>query len=156
MGGGVVAEIFRDPHKPATFSGGGGVVAEIFRDPHKPTRLSGGGGVVAEIFRDPHKPARFSGGGGWYQTFFGIPDYNQGQNCFALVTGRHDHSNHLHSGTLCLHFPQIFIFSEIHCRKKTFTGYFPKFIAEKKHLPKVGGGAMAPLPPPLATPLADC
>ena len=44
--------------------GGGGVVAEIFRDPHKPARFSGEGGVVAEIFRDPHKPARFSGGGG--------------------------------------------------------------------------------------------
>ena len=33
VGGGVVADIFRDPHKPAKFSGGGGgVVAEIFRD----------------------------------------------------------------------------------------------------------------------------
>ena len=29
--------------------GGGGVVAEIFRDPY-----SVGGGVVAEIFRDPY------------------------------------------------------------------------------------------------------
>ena len=31
VGGGVVADIFRDPHKPAKFSGGG-VVAEFFRD----------------------------------------------------------------------------------------------------------------------------
>ena len=30
--------------------GGGGVVAEIFRDPYS----VGGGGVVAEIFRDPY------------------------------------------------------------------------------------------------------
>ena len=34
---------------PNGFSGGGGVVAEIFRDPY-----SVGGGVVAEIFRDPY------------------------------------------------------------------------------------------------------
>ena len=44
--------------------GGGGVVAEIFRDPHKPAPDSVGGGVVAEIFRDPHKPAPDSVGGG--------------------------------------------------------------------------------------------
>ena len=43
---------------------GGGVVAEIFRDRRKPGRFSGGGGVVAEIFRDRRKPGRFSGGGG--------------------------------------------------------------------------------------------
>ena len=47
MGGGVVAEIFRDRRKPGRFSGGG-VVAEIFRDRRKPGRFSGGG-VVAEI-----------------------------------------------------------------------------------------------------------
>ena len=34
---------------PNGFSGGG-VVAEIFRDPYS----VGGGGVVAEIFRDPY------------------------------------------------------------------------------------------------------
>ena len=38
-GGGVVADIFRDPYS----------VAEIFRDPY-----SVGGGVVAGIFRDPY------------------------------------------------------------------------------------------------------
>ena len=41
---------------------GGGVVAEIFRDRHKPGRFSGGG-VVADIFRVRRKPGRFSGGG---------------------------------------------------------------------------------------------
>ena len=64
MGGGVVAEIFRDRRKPGRFSGGGGVVAEIFRDRRKPGRFNGGGGVVADIFRDRRKPGRFSGGGG--------------------------------------------------------------------------------------------
>ena len=45
---------------------GGGVVAEIFRDRRKPGRFSvqWGGGVVAEIFRDHRKPSRFSEGGG--------------------------------------------------------------------------------------------
>ena len=53
---------------PNGFSGGG-VVAEIFRDPY-----SMGGGVVAEIFRDPYSVGGgssrnfpgsvFSGGGG--------------------------------------------------------------------------------------------
>ena len=42
---------------PNGFSGGGGVVAEIFRDPYS---VGGGGGVVAEIFRDPYSV----GGGG--------------------------------------------------------------------------------------------
>ena len=92
--------LFHDLRRPARFSGGG-VVAEIFRDPHKPATFSGGGGVVAEIFRD----------------------HNKGREFFLPVTGGHDHSNHLHSGTLCLHLPQIWRFSEIHCRKK--------------HLPKV-------------------
>ena len=40
----------------------GGVVAELFRDHHRPARF-GGGGVVAEIFRGHHRPARFGGGG---------------------------------------------------------------------------------------------
>ena len=35
---------------PNGFSGGGGVVAEIFRDPYS----VGGGGVVAEIFQEPY------------------------------------------------------------------------------------------------------
>ena len=50
MGGGVVAEIFRDRRKPGRFSGGGGVVAEFFgtspiaiSQPH-----SVGRGVVGE------------------------------------------------------------------------------------------------------------
>ena len=49
LGGGVVAEIFRDRRKPGRFSGGGGVVAEIFRARRKSGRFSGGR-VVAEIF----------------------------------------------------------------------------------------------------------
>ena len=52
---------------------GGGVVAEIFRDRRKPRRLSGGGGVVPEIFRDLHKPGRFSGGGGSSRRFWASP-----------------------------------------------------------------------------------
>ena len=40
VGGGVVADIFRDP-----YSVGGGVVAEIFRDPYSVAR-----GVMAELF----------------------------------------------------------------------------------------------------------
>ena len=52
VGGGVVAEIFRDPHRRTRFSWGGG----------GRTRFSGGG-VVAEIFRDPRRRPRFSGGG---------------------------------------------------------------------------------------------
>ena len=47
VGGGVVAEIFRDLQKPMRFSGGG-VVADIFRDLENPMRFSGGG-VVAEM-----------------------------------------------------------------------------------------------------------
>ena len=85
---------------------GGGVVAEMFRDRHKPARLSGGGGVVAEIFRD----------------------HNKGQNFFS----GNRRSGSLKSpsfGNIFLHFPRIWKFSEIHCRKK--------------NLPKVWG-AMAP------------
>ena len=77
---------------------GGGVVAEIFRDRHKPARLSGGGGVVAEIFRD----------------------HNKGQNFFS----GNRRSGSLKSpsfGNIFLHFPRIWKFSEIHCRKKKFT-----------------------------------
>ena len=123
----------------------GGPLFHFFHDLRRPARFSGGG-VVAEIVRDPHKPARFSGGGGVVAEFF--RDYNLGQEFFCPVTEGHDRSNHLHSGTLCLHFPHICIFSEIHCRKKTFTGYFPKFIAEKKNLTKVWGGPWPPWPPP--------
>ena len=47
---------------PNGFSGGG-VVAEIFRDPY-----SVGGGVVAEVFRNPYI---FSGGGGSSRNFPG-------------------------------------------------------------------------------------
>ena len=50
VGGGVVADIFRDRRMPGRFSGGGGVVAEIFWDRRMPGRFSGGGGVVAELF----------------------------------------------------------------------------------------------------------
>ena len=49
VGGGVVAEIFRDLKKPMRFSAGG-VVAEIFRELRKPTRFGGGGGSTAEFF----------------------------------------------------------------------------------------------------------
>ena len=41
--------------------GRGGVVAEIFRDPHKPARFSGGGGVVAEMFRGYNQGQSFFG-----------------------------------------------------------------------------------------------
>ena len=56
VGGGVVAEFFRDLEKPMRFSGGGGgggVVAEMFRDLKNGMRFSGGG-VVAQIFRNPY------------------------------------------------------------------------------------------------------
>ena len=75
-GGGGVAEIFRDLHKPSRFSGGGGV-AEIFRDLQKPARFSGGG-VVAELFRitspetDPIRSReRYT-----YHTFAHLPRYS--------------------------------------------------------------------------------
>ena len=151
--------LFHDLRRPARFSGRGGGSSRNFSGSPQAGRIQWGGGVVAEIFRDPHKPARFSGGGVVAEIF---RYYNQGQQFFGPVTGGHDHSNHLHSGTLCLHFPQIFIFSEIHCRKKTFTRYFTEFIAEKKHLlhifrnslqkkniyQKFGGGHGPPGPPP--------
>ena len=47
---------------------GGGVVAEFFRDHQTPARFSGGG-VVAEFFRDHQTPARFGGGGGSSRIF---------------------------------------------------------------------------------------
>ena len=50
VGGGVVAEFFRDLQNPMRFSGGGGVVPEIFRALRKPTRFGGGGGSSAELF----------------------------------------------------------------------------------------------------------
>ena len=77
-----------------------------------------GGGVVADIFR--HR--------------------NQGQEFFLPVTGGHDHSNHLHSGTLCLHLPQIWIFYEIHCRKKHLLDIFRNSLQKKYIYRKFGGG----------------
>ena len=53
--------LFHDLRRPTRFGGGGGVVAEIFRDRHKPARFSGGG-VVAEIFRDHNKGQNFFSG----------------------------------------------------------------------------------------------
>ena len=41
---------------------GGGVVAEIFRDLRSRPDSVGGGGVVAEIFRGLHKRNTFAGG----------------------------------------------------------------------------------------------
>ena len=96
-----------------------------------------GGGVVPEIFRDRHKPARFSGGGGGVVAEI-FRDHNKGQNFF---------SGNSRSGSLkSPSFGNIFFYIS------PKSGNFPKFIAEKKHLPKVWGG-MAPLAPPLATPL---
>ena len=61
MGGGVVAEVFRDRRMPGWFSGGGGVIAQIFRVRRMPGRFSGGGGgVVAEIFNFSPSPITIS------------------------------------------------------------------------------------------------
>ena len=73
MGGGVVAQIFRDRRKPGRFSGGG-VVAEIFRGRRKPDRFSGGGGSSRNCWASPiNKPPTFRGGGvvGEFLGFFG-------------------------------------------------------------------------------------
>ena len=124
--GGGVAEIFRDPHKPARFSGGG-VVAEIFRDPHKPARFSGGG-VVAEIFRDPRlqSGAKFFCPGNRRTRSLKSPSF--GNIVFTFPPDFYLFRNSLQKKNI------YWIFSEIHCRKKTFT--------------KSLGGAMAPLAPP--------
>ena len=54
VGGGVVAEFFRDLGNAMRFSGGG-VVSEIWRDLKNENAMRfsrGGGGVVAQVFRD--------------------------------------------------------------------------------------------------------
>ena len=134
-GGGVVAEIFRDRHKPARFSGGG-VVAEIFRDRHKPATFSGGGGVVAEIFRDRHKPATFSGGGGGVVAEI-FRDHNKGQNFFS----GNRRSRSLRSPSFIT---QITFIREHFFYISPRSANFQKFIPEKKHLPKVWGGGPRP------------
>ena len=49
---------------------GGGVVADIFRDLQKPMRFSGGGEVVAEIF--PQSLRDWVGGGNSAEFFFSV------------------------------------------------------------------------------------
>ena len=108
-----------------------------------------GGGVVAEIFRDPHKPTRFSGGGGSRRNFSAL------QSGTIIFLPGNSMSRSLKSpsfGNIIFTFPPDFdlfrnslqkkkiywIFSEVHCRKNTFT--------------KSLGGPWPPWPP-LATPL---
>ena len=125
---------------------GGGVVAEVFRDRRKPGRFSGGrGGVVAEIFRDRRKPGTFSGGGGGSSRIFftspitiSHPDSVGGDFWGYFLTGGQDKSNYLNSG----HFFDI----------SGSPRDYPKLIAEKQNLTKVWGGPWPPWPP-LATPL---
>ena len=62
------------------------------------------------------------------------------ERIFFWVTGGQGQSNYLDSGNFFGHFRVTSRLPSIHCRKKTFT--------------KSLGGAMAPLAPPLATPLA--
>ena len=57
---------------------GGGVVAEFFRDLQKPSRFSGGGGVVADIFRlsSPETDPIRSRESDTYHTFAHLPRYS--------------------------------------------------------------------------------
>ena len=109
-----------------------------------------GGGVVAEIFRGRRQSRRFSGGGDSSRNFWGWPitvsqPHSVGGGVVGffgafLVTGGQDQSNYLNSGNLFGHFRVTSRLPRINCTKKTFA--------------KSLGGAMAPLAPPLATPLS--
>ena len=90
VGGGVVADIFRDRRKPGTFSGGGG------------------GGSTRIFLTSPitiSQPDSVGGGENCLAYF---------------LTGAQDKSNYLNSGHFFGHFRVTSRLPEINCRKKTF------------------------------------